>query len=539
MEKIYVFGHKKPDTDSVTASISLSYLKNKLGINATPRVLGNPNNETKFVLNYFNTNEPKYLNDVKLQIKDLNYLKNCELQYNNTIFDGFTYMNENNIGSIPVIDKDKKFLGLVSLKDIAKHQINDEISNLSTSYTNIIKTLNAKQILKFDDEINGKIIVTSYSSTTFIENANIDENTILIVGDRHSIIEYAIKCKVKMIILTKNSCIKDEHIKLAEKNKINIILSDDAAFNTTRKIWLSNYLETITLENVITIPEDSDVDDFITIAKRNKYSNYPVINKKNECYGILRLSDVNDATKKKVILVDHNEEDQSVDGLDEADVIEIIDHHKIGNIDSNFPINFRNMPVGSTNTIIYLMYKEHNIEIPNNIAGLMLSGIISDTLLFNSPTTTELDKNTVLELSQIANVDYKKYGIDMLKAGSSLKGKTKEEILYSDFKHFTIDNKKVGIGQVTTMNAEEIISDKTDYIDILNKSAMENDYYIVALFVTDILRNGSYMLYNDNAVNILDNVFSIEDIYQGYFLDGCVSRKKQVIPAIMDTLEKK
>lgn len=539
MEKIYIFGHKKPDTDSVTSSISLSYLKNKLGINAHPRVLGIPNNETKFVLNYFDIEEPKYLNDVKLEIKDLNYLKDCSFSYNSSIYEGFSYMNDNNIGSIPVIDSNNKFIGLISLKDIAKHQIVDNIENLCTSYDNIIKTLNAKEILRFDEEIKGKIIVTSYSSTTFIENANINENTILIVGDRYSIIEYAIKCGVKMIILTKNSTIKDEHIKLAEEKKINIIQSNVSSFDTTRKIWLSNYLETITLKDVITIDEDSDVDDFITIAKKNKYSNYPVLNKKMECMGILRLSDVNDATKKKVILVDHNEIDQSVEGIEEAEIIEIVDHHKIGNINSNLPIEFRNMPVGSTNTIIYLMYKEHNIEIPKKIAGLMLSGIISDTLLFKSPTTTILDKNVVIELSKIADLNYEQFGIEMLKAGSSLKGKTKEEILYSDFKHFTIDNKKVGIGQVTTMNAEEVMKHKEEYIKILNKSASENDYYIVALFVTDIIKNGSYILYNENSNDIFDNIFYIENIYQGYFLEGYISRKKQIIPAIMNTLEKK
>ena len=539
MEKILIFGHKKPDTDSVTASISLSYLKNKIGINSSPRVLGNPNNETKFALNYFHVSEPKYLNDVKLEIKDLNYLKNCALKYNQNILDCFNYMNTNNIGSLPIVDKNNKFLGLVSLKDIAKYQINGDINTLSTSYTNIIKTLNAKEILKYDEEIHGNIVVTSYRSTTFIETVNINENTILIVGDRHSIIEYAIKCKVKMIILTKNSFIKDEHIEAAKANNINIILSNESAFDTTRKLWLSNYLETITLkDDVVTVTEDEDVDDFIITAKRNKYSNYPVINRNLECSGILRLSDVNDATKKKVILVDHNEEEQSVDGIDEADIIEIVDHHKIGNIDSSVPISFRNMPVGSTNTIIYLMYKENNIEIPSDIAGLMMSGIISDTLLFRSPTTTELDISTVKELSKICDVDYEKYGINMIKAGSSLKGKTKEEIIFSDFKHFTIDNKKVGIGQVTTMNAEEFLNNKEEYIDILNKSAMENDYYIVALFVTDILKNGSYILYNSSSENILDNIFNIENIYQGYFLKKCISRKKQIIPFIMNYLEK-
>jgi len=539
MENIYVFGHKKPDTDSVTATIALSYLKNKLGINADPRVLGNPNNETKFVLNHFNVEEPKYLNDVKLQIKNLNYLKDCAFRSKSTIFESFTYMNENNIGSIPVVDYEDNFLGLVSLKDIAKYQILERIDLLHTSYTNIIKTLNAKEILKYDNEIDGTVVVTSFRSTTFIETSNIDKNTILIVGDRHSIIEYAISVGVKMIILTKNSFIKDEHLELARIKKVNIILSNESAFDTTRKIWLSNYVEDIALKDVITIQENSDVDDFIEIAKKNKYTNYPVVSKSNKCNGILRLSDINDVNKKKVILVDHNEAAQSVDGIEEAEIVEIVDHHKIGSIDTHYPINFRNMPVGSTNTIIHMIYKENKVEIPDYIAGLMLSGIISDTLLFRSPTTTELDKLAVNELSVIANVNVNEYGIQMLKAGSSLKGKTKEEILYNDFKNFNVDTKKIGIGQVLTLNIDEIMNDKEAFIELINKIAVQNDYYLVALFVTDIINNGSYILYSNSNSNTIENAFGIDNLYQGYFLDKCISRKKQVIPNIISVLERK
>ena len=539
MEKISIFGHKKPDTDSVTSAITLSYLKNSLGLNTEPRILGHPNNETKFVLNYFNIDEPKYLNDVKLQIKDLNYLKDCSKDCHDTIYNCFLYMNEYNIGTVPIVNNNK-FSGVVSLKDIAKHHIMDEINNLCTSYNNIIKTLNAKEILKFDDEIKGNVIITSYRSTTFIENIPLDRNTILIVGDRHSIIEYAIKCKVKMIILTKNSFIKDEHLALAKEYNINIILSNETSFDTMRKIWLSNYVDTITLkDNIVTISEDEDVDDFVTIAKINKYTNYPVLNKFGKCLGILRLSDINDATNKKVILVDHNEAIQSVDGIEEAEILEIVDHHKIGNLDTKYPICFRNMPVGSTNTIIYSMFKENNIEIPSNIAGIMLSGIISDTLLFRSPTTTSKDKEAVFELSKIANVDYEKYGMEMLKAGSSLKNKTKEEVLYSDFKNFNVNNKKVGVGQILTLTPNDVLDELDDYVKLCNDVAEHNDKLIIALFVTDIINNGSYIIYNESAKDILDNCFNVTELYEGMFLPNYISRKKQIIPNIIDILEKK
>lgn len=540
MENIYIFGHKKPDTDSVTAAIALSYLKNKLGMNTIPRILGNPNNETKFVLDYFKVNQPEYLNDVKLQIKDLNYLKDYYMGEHHSIFEGFKYMNENIIGTLPIVDDNNKFLGIVSLKDIAKMHLHVNDNKLNTSYNNILKTIQGGEILKFNDEISGNILIASKKSSTFIENTKLDSQSILIVGDRNSIIEYAVNSKVKLIILTSNSNIKDEHLKIAKENNINIIKTELDTFNTVKIIQYSNYLKELLLTNdVVCFNEDEDVNDFIDITNKRKFSNYPILNKNNECLGLARLSDINDKKRKKVILVDHNESNQSADGLDEAEIVEIVDHHKIGTIGTSMPINFRNMPVGSTNTIIYMLYKENNIEIPRNIAGLMLSGIISDTLLFKSPTTTEIDKVIVKDLAEIANVNYEEYGLEMLKAGSSLKGKTKEEILYSDFKNFTINDKKVGVGQITTFNIDEIMNEKDEYIELINNIAKNNDYHIVALFATDILTNGSYIFYNDDASDILDNSFNTPNIKQGYYLEGIVSRKKQIIPNIIDALEKK
>lgn len=540
MEKIYVLGHKKPDTDSIAAAISLSNLKNELGIPAEPRTLGNLNNETKFALDYFNETEPKYLNDVKLQVKDTKYIKNYFLNSNQSIFDGYNYMNQFNIGNLPLINEDGMFTGLISMKDIAKYQMKEELNHLNASYDNILRVLNGESILKFDDNFDIKILAASYRSTRFIETVNIDEKMGLIVGDRHSIIEYAVNNKAKLIVLTGNSEIKDIHLDIAKKNKVNIIRTNYDSFTTSRKIWLSNYLNTIIEnQNIICFNEEDTVDDVMDKTKRFKYSNYPIINKDNKCLGLMRISDINDATRKKVILVDHNEAIQSVDGLEEAEIVEIIDHHKIGTLGTSLPINFRNMPLGSSNTIIYLLYKENQIEIPKNIAGLMLSGIISDTLLFRSPTTTDIDKKAANELATIAELDLEKYGMELLKAGSSLKGKSKEDILFMDFKNFTIEDKKVGIGQITTFDISEIESEKEEYVALINQMAENNDYYALALFATDIIKNGSYIYYNEQAKEVFANSFDINELKEGSYIDGCVSRKKQFIPSIINTIEKK
>lgn len=540
MEKIYIFGHKKPDTDSVTAAIALSYLKNKQGFNTEPCVLGDLNDETKYVLKCFNTNQPKYLNDVKLQIKDVNYRRGYFISNKESISKGFQYMNDKGISTIPIVDKNNKFDGALAMKDIARNQISGDYKVLNTSYDHILETLDGEEILRFDDEIKGEIRVATFKSTTFIENIPIDNNTILILGDRHSIIEYAVNSGAKLLIMAGESDIKKEHLEIAKKNKVNIIKTNHSSFHTAILIGLSNYIKTIKYtQDLLCFTEEDTIDDLIEVANTKRFSYYPIVDKDKNCLGLLKLADLNDRSPKKVILVDHNELEQSVDGIDEADILEIVDHHKIGNVGTTLPINFRNMPVGSTCTVIYLMYKENNIAIPNNIAGLMLSGILSDTLLLQSPTTTSLDRKALKELANITKVDYKKYGYQMFKHGSSLKGKTKEEILYTDFKNFEIDDKKIGIGQVNTLDIDEFLKEKNDYINLINKIAKDKEYYIVALFITDIINKGSCILYNNSSKEILSNSFEIENLKQGAFLEKIISRKKQIIPAIMKEIEKK
>lgn len=539
MNKVLIFGHKKPDTDSVVAAISLSYLKNKLGMNCEPRVLGEINSETKFILDYFNIKHPKYLNDVKLEVKDVNYLKNNFVSEYESVYKCFNYMTDKKISTLPIIDNNGKYCGAVSMKDIAKDSVNGDWEILNTSYKNIIDTLNGKEIAKYDEKITGNILIASYRSTTFIENVDLTPDTILIVGDRHSIIEYAIEKNVKMIILTGGSQIKEEHLKIAKEKHINIISTNYNTFNVARKIGLCNYITKIDIDkNVTYVNETTDLNDFIDLANRTKYSNFPVINKDGKCLGIIRLADTAERNKKQVILVDHNEAEQSVDGLHDANIVEIIDHHKIGTLGTTMPINFRNMPVGSTNTIIYNLFKENNVEIPSDIAGIMMSAIISDTLLFKSPTTTEIDKDIVRRLSEIAQLDYKKFAMDMFKAGSMIKNKSLEEILYADFKNFNIDGARIGIGQLSTVSPDDVINRKQDYIDLLNRIGKENDYKLIALFVTDIINNCSYCFFNDKGKLVLENSF-YKDFYQGIKMDGILSRKKQIIPAIMNTLEKK
>lgn len=539
MEKIYVFGHRKPDTDSVGGAISLSYLKKQLGINAIPVILSNINSETKYALDYFNLEEPMFLNDVKLKVKDLNYSKNFFINKNKSLLEAYNLMVSKKSSKIPIVNDNNEFIGVLGMKDIAKYLINYTNTSLDTTYNNILNTLEGESICLFDENIVGNVIVASYKSTTFIDNVNLDNNSILIVGDRHSIIEYAVNSNIKLLIISGGVDIKKEHLKIAKKNKINVMKTKLSAIQTARMIELANKINSTSINtNILCVNEFDNVTDFIDMANRTKFSYYPVVNKNNKCLGTVTLADTFEKKRKKVILVDHNSYTQSIEGIEEAEILEIIDHHNIGTIGTNSPINFRNMPVGSSNTIIYQMYKEKNIKIPRQIAGIMASGILSDTLILKSPTTTELDKKALIELSKIAKIDYNKYGLELLKAGASVKGKTKEELLYQDFKIYPVGDKKIGIGQISTTDPSVFLEERLQYEKLLSSIADNNEYVCLTFFVNDILNDGSYIFFNKNSKEQLQNAFNVKKIEQGTFLKKVVSRKLQIVPVIMEQYKK-
>lgn len=536
-DKVFIFGHKKPDTDSVCSAIALSYLKNALGENTEPRILSSINEETKYVLKKLKFDVPDVLSDVKLQIKDVNYHRNFKINIKNSVYNAFLKMQENNMSTIPLVDDNDEFRGSFAMKDIAKTQILGEIKHLKSNYDLILETIEGKEILRFDNEIEGNLINVALRSSSEVVQNIFDKNSILIIGDRHSVIENAINKKVKLIIVAFKAKIKDEHLALAKKNKVNIIYSDIDSFNILTKINFANYIENYQYtKSLVCVNESMDVSDFNDLINKTKHSYYPVIDSLNKCLGLIKLSDLRENTPKKVMLVDHNEMSQSVDGLDEAEILSIVDHHKLGTIGTNKPINFRNMSVGSTCTIIYELFKENKVKIPKEIAGLLVAGITSDTLLLKSPTTTKEDKVALKDLGKISEINLEKFAMDMFKANDIVKSKTMKEIIYSDFKVFNIDKKVIAVGQVTTLNSKAILKQKSSYIKFLNKESIQNNYDIMIFLITDIFKNGSYILFNEPSKNIMKLAFN-DNIEQGNFLDGVVSRKKQVLPPIMSYLK--
>lgn len=534
----FIFGHLNPDTDSVCSSIALSYLLNEEGRNTVPKVLGHLNLESKFALDYFKVKEPDYLNDTKVKIKDIKYNKKAIAHEDASILETFLYMQKNNITAIPLVDDKKILTGFVSLKEIAKYLINGNKEVVNTTYNNIVQALEGEATLHFDDEINGNVLVASFQAKTFQEEIKLTGNEILIVGDRYKILEYAIASKVKLIILTGSHVLPSELYEKAKLNKINVITSKFQSFETTSRTITSNRIKTININSKpITINNKDYRTDFISLANSEGHTNYPVVNNKNECLGTLKVTNVDNYERQKVIMVDHNSFHQSATGIEEAQIVEIIDHHNLGAIGTNVPINFRSMPVGCTCTIIYNMFIERHVAIPKHIAGIMLSAILSDTMIFKSPTTTEEDIFAASKLAKIAKVDIDEYGYLMFKAASSIKGISVNDLINQDFKSYSVGNRQIGISQVMTMDFNEIKENLDEYVAKLDELSSAS-YLCTVLFITDVYKNGSYVIYNKMAEHVIMDAFDLKEVYEGIYIPNLVSRKKQMLPALLEVIQK-
>ena len=538
-EKVYVFGHQKPDTDSVAASISAAYLMNQKykEYEFVPRILGKISKETSFILNRFNIDTPEFLNDVKLKVKNIGYRKDFYIHEDNSIKDAYDFITEHSTSGVPVVDYELKVKSVITLKDIAKLLV-DLSTSLDTTMDNILKAINGKAVNKVDDLIVGNIFLTSYRSTTFKEKEVLTQDDIVVTGDRHSIIEQAVNSKVKMIILTNGNYMKEEHLNLAIQNEINVIKTDLSIFEVIELLKLSNSLKAYKGNDVVCLYENDFSERIEELEKKYNYTNLPVVDKDDKCLGLLRYNETFDINKVKVLLVDHNEKNQSVEGLDEADIIEIIDHHKMGNLSTDKPINLRCMTLGSTCTILYSMYKEQHINIPDDIKGIMLSAILSDTLCLKSPTTTKIDEKVVHELAKALDINYEEYALEMFKEGSDLSDKDPEDIVTQDFKRFTMDDHLIGVGQVFVTGMDAIKEKQPFLKDALESVKKAGDFYATTLFVTDILTSTSYLYYTDSFKEVLEKAFKIEELEQGYSLKDVVSRKKQIIPKIMEVYKK-
>jgi manganese-dependent inorganic pyrophosphatase len=541
---IYITGHRNPDTDSICSAVAYAEFKNKTGkIPAIPIRLGEINRETQFILNYFNVEEPELVTTVKTQISDLDIDIVAPISPEISLKMAWSIMKKLNIKTLPVIDENDRLAGVATVSNLAASYLdiwdNSILAKSNTTLENILDTLSAKCVFKPETpfKITGKIIVAAMNPES--TKSVIEAGDIGICGDREDSQVLIISSKASLLIITGNFPPTDEIINLAEANDCTIILTPFDTFTASRLITQSIPISYVmTKKNVMSFNTEDFVEEIKYIMLETRYRSYPVLDENSKVIGSVSRFHLISQNRKKVILVDHNERTQSVPGLEDAEILEIIDHHRIADVQTGTPIYFRNEPVGSTSTIIASIFFENGIRPSKKVAGILCAAIISDTLLLKSPTSTIVDKITLKRLALIADLNIEEFAKEMFKAGTSLEGKTAKEIFYQDFKVFTLNNFKIGVSQVGTMYIEGFEPMKEDMISLMNKKAKESGFDLILLMLTDILNGGSTLIAAGEHKDIVAKAFNVNLSDNGVYIPGLVSRKKQVIPPITEAINK-
>jgi Inorganic pyrophosphatase/exopolyphosphatase len=540
-DSIYIIGHKNPDTDSICSAIGYSYYKKEIGVkNVYAARLGEINKETEFVLDYFDVDIPELITTVKMQVKDANIDQVVPISPEISIRKAWNIMKDQNAKTLPVINNTGHLVGICTLSDLTGSYMDVSNNNLfsrsKTSLKNVTETISGKVInsQQFDFSNTGRIVVGA-TSIGEIEK-RVSKSDIVIVGDREDVQRAAIDKGAGCLIITGNHIPDQDIIEYAENKGCMLMSVPHDSFTTARLINMSTPVSFVMATgNIISFDIEDFIDDIKDIMLDTRYRAYPVINK-NKVVGTISRYHLIKSNRKKVILVDHNEKSQSVDGLDEAEILEIIDHHRVADIQTTTPVFFNNRPIGSTSTIIANLFLEGGFVIPRKIAGILCAAIISDTLLFKSPTSTKIDEITVRKLSDIAGIDIYDFSSMMFKAGTSLSGKSALEIFYQDFKEFYLGKKKIGVSQVYTMDIGGTNDIKEELLSLMEDIKDNKGYDLVMLMLTDIINEGSELLFTMNGREVISKAFDVHVTKNEIYLPGVVSRKKQVIPPLASAL---
>lgn len=552
LKKTLVLGHRNPDTDSICSAICYADFKHKLtGEIYEPCRAGNVNPETQYVLDYFKLEAPRLVENVKTQVKDIEIRKTKGVSRGISLKNAWGLMQENNVVTIPCVTEEGLLEGVITIGDITKSYMNlydsSIISKACTKYANILDTLEGSMVVGDSEAYfdRGKVLIAA-ANPDLMENY-IEKYDLVILGNRYESQLCAIEMEAGCIIVCEGAGVSLTIRKLAQERGCAVITTPYDTYTTARLINQSMPISYfMTKENIIDFSEEDYLDDIREIMASKRHRDFPVLDSDGKYIGMISRRNLLGAKGKSIILVDHNEKSQAVEGMESADIREIIDHHRLGTVETMSPVFFRNQPLGCTATIIYQMYQENHMEIDKTTAGLLCSAIISDTLLFRSPTCTPIDKAAGLALAQIAGLDIEKYAIDMFSAGSNLKGKSDGDIFYQDFKRFTVGNSVFGIGQITSLNAVELKDLKKRMSEYTEKEREQHEIDMMFFMLTNILTESTDLICTgQGAEQLITTAFHVRDedvenvsAQTGIVkLPGVVSRKKQLAPQIMMALQ--
>ena len=533
MNEIYVSGHRNPDTDSIVASMAYARLRNALGDREYKAVrIGAINDETQHMLDHFGFEPPEYIKSMRTQVCDLDFDRPPELNCSVTMDLAWRTMREGESAPMPIVNDDGTLYGMLSAGDIASYDMETIYSSHIEELPvfNLLSVLEGRLVNECSNLVNsvsGDVLIALPQS--FEDPGLISPDTILICGDQPEIIARALEHGVNTLII----CQADVSPELADSAAPTCIISTPLdARQVSRLIFQAIPIDRVckTTSNVVCFHLADYIDDVKEVLLKSRYRCYPVLDENEHVVGTLSRFHLLNPRRKRVVLVDHNEASQSVVGLDQVDILEIIDHHRLADIQTRQPISVRNEPVGSTNTIITAMYQENGVMPSPRMAGLMAAAILSDTVMFKSPTCTKRDIAMAERLARIAKINLEELGKELYSV-SGADDKSAEELFRTDYKQFHIADKNLGVSQITCVDASHLLTRKDEFMTVMSKLKKDMDFDDVILMITDVLLDGSYLLYVGSDDEI-QQAFSVVPKDNCVFLPGVMSRKKQVVPML-------
>lgn len=542
---VYIFGHKNPDTDSIVSATAYAKLKQLQGFeNYQAARAGHFNPQTDYIYKKFNVQSPKYLSNLTPKVEYFMQDK-CETVFEDeSVWSAIGKMQAANLRALPVIDKEGHYKALLHYSAFAQKLLlllNPELqTNISTSISHIIKTMNAQPLVVQNqtDIFKASILVGGASDSTFAEmlDAHASENIIVITSDREKIYELCIERKVKLLIITSGFMLSKELKEKAQENGVSVIMSPYTTSDTVMMIAYSTPVSFMADPEVPAVHPGDTISRIRSILLESPIRRLPVVDAENKVIGIISEHDLTNEPNIQLVLVDHNELTQAVEGVENYKIQEVIDHHRIGPLSTTYPITFINKPIGSTSTIITTLYQEARIPIPKDIASLLLCGILSDTLILQSTTTTDVDRQTAEYLSNITDLDIQTIGKEILTAGSRIKGRSASEVIHQDMKEYKEAKVSYTVSQIEVGNLKEIMDRKKEFLEELEIERRSNKALFASLLVTDITQLSSLLFieYDERFEQFITFPKQEKNIY---FLKDVVSRKKQLVPLLTEQVE--